>query len=54
MRSLDTSFLKKLPGKGIDRYFVWLCKLQDKININFRLSDQDLLKIAKRINKICK
>jgi hypothetical protein len=54
MKSIDSLQYKKLPDKGADRYFTWLVKLQSKLKLGFQLRDLELMKMANKINRICK
>jgi hypothetical protein len=51
MTSLDALELKELPKDGTDRYFVWLCKLNDSLPLGFQLSDSELKKLAVLMGK---
>jgi G:T-mismatch repair DNA endonuclease (very short patch repair protein) len=49
INSKDAIEMTMLPKKGIQRYFVWLCKLNDKLKLQSQLSDKELWKIAKKM-----
>jgi hypothetical protein len=48
---MDALDLSTLPKKGIKRYFVWLCKLNNKIEPRCQLSDKELWIISDKIKK---
>lgn len=52
INSKDALELTMLPKKGIKRYFVWLCKLNNLIEPRCQLSDKELWNISKKILKI--
>lgn len=51
MTSLDALELTVIPKKGMKRYFVWLIKLNALIEPRCRLSDKELIKLSKILNK---
>jgi len=51
MNSIDARQLKKLPEKGIDRYFTWLVKINDTIKSECQLSDAELWELSVFLNK---
>jgi len=49
--SMEARSLEELPKRGIDRYFVWLVKVNTKLSMDERLSDAELWDIAKAIRR---
>jgi hypothetical protein len=51
---MDALSFKTLPKKGLQRYFVWLCKINNLLPLWVQLSDKELWCIARLIKRSVK